>query len=219
MNAVAELPSLRSGSAPDAATAFERVKDEMAALDASELLRVNVDIPRAVMTVMGALPALWALRPTIATGIPCFSLDAIDKLETYALATWYAHLLTITTPDRDDFAALFEEAKRLRQDLLVAAQALAHRGLLDAAQVAQIRKGQGHADLAGDLVGLATLFTNAWPTIETKHGHHVAGGRACQPPRHRASDGARRPGSGGQDGPSPGEGTAKAGVHAPRPGL
>jgi len=169
MNFVEKRPVLPPDSSRNAAIAFERVKDEMAALHADELVRINVDIPRAVATALGALPALIALRPTIVKTLPTFPLEAIDKLETYALAAYYAHIVSLSGDEADnEYAALVEEATALRRTLLVAAEALAHRGLLDSSAVARIRSGQGHLDLAGDLVALADSFRDAWPAVGTK---------------------------------------------------
>lgn len=169
MTFVEKRPVLAPGSSRNAAVAFELVKDEMASLDADELARINVDIPRAVATVLSALPALLALRPTIARDLPTFPLDALDKLETYALAAFYAHVVSLSGDEADgEYATLVDEATALRRALLVAAEALAHRDLLNSSTVARIRSGQGRVDLAGDLVSLSDLFRDAWPAVETK---------------------------------------------------
>lgn len=159
----------RPGSPEEAALAFARIEHELAELDADELAVINVDIPRAVVTALGALPALLSLRPRIVAELPSFPIASLDKLHTYALGAWYAHLLWLpSSPQSNEHKPLFEEAARLRAGLLVAAEALAHRGLLDSKHVAQIRSGQGHLDLANDLVALATLFTNNRDAIRGK---------------------------------------------------
>src|SRR5690606_31608697 len=53
----------------------------------------------------------------------------------------------------------------LRENLLVAAEALAHRDLVSPSRVAEIRRGQGHHDTANDLIALAALFRESWATI------------------------------------------------------
>lgn len=160
---------LRPGSSREAALAFAKVEDEMAALDPERLAPINVDIPRAVLTALGALPALFALRPRIVKELSCFPSASIDNLESYALAAWYAHLLFLPAPEaKSALASLVEEATKLRRALLVAAEALAARDLLDASKVAQIRSGQGHIDTASDLVALSTLFTNDWQSLKSK---------------------------------------------------
>lgn len=163
-----ERPRLRPGSSREAALAFAEVEEEMAALDPERLAPINVDIPRAAITALGAIPSLSALRPRIVKELPTFALASIDNLETYALAAFYAHLLSLPAEAKSVHAPLIEEATKLRRTLLVAAEALADRDLLAPAQVAQIRSGQGHIDTAGDLVALATLFTNDWHKLKTK---------------------------------------------------
>ncbi len=169
MNDVIVDGSLRPGSPEEAAVAFARIERDLWALDEAELATINVDIPRAVVTVLSALPALQRLRPRIVEELPRFPMSSLDKLQTYALGTWYAHLLTLPPAEPDNKTKpLFEEGAVLRENLLVAAEALAHRKLLEPKHVAQIRSGRGHVDLANDLVALATLFTNNWGTIEGK---------------------------------------------------
>lgn len=161
--------TLRPGTPQEAALAFTRVEAEMAALDGGRLAPINVDIPRAVVTALGARPALLSLRPRIVEELPRFPLASLDKLETYALAAWYAHLLSLpAAPTENAHKPLVEEATALRADLLIAAEALAHRKLVDPGHVAQIRSGKGHIDMASDLVALSTLFTNNWAAIEGK---------------------------------------------------
>lgn len=157
------------GSPQEAAHAFALVEPEMAALDANSLVAINVDIPRAVATALGARPALLRFRPLILDEFRRFPLASLDRLDTYALAAWYAHLLSLpAAPPDNSHKALVEEASALRSNLLVAAEALAHAGLFDAGHVAKIRSGQGHLDTANDLVALAALFRNNWGKIEGK---------------------------------------------------
>lgn len=154
-------------SSRDAALAYAEVEAEMDALKPHELAAINVHIPRAVVTALGARPALLALRPRIVKELPFFPIASLDKLETYALAAYYADLLSAhRTGDESAHRSLVEEAAPLRSNLLVAAEALAHRNLLDPAHVAAIRRGQGHLDLANDLVTLATLFRSAWGSVQ-----------------------------------------------------
>jgi len=48
------------------------------------------------------------------------------------------------------------------------AEALARRKLIDASVVSDIRAGQGHVDMANDLVALSALFSNNWDEIQGK---------------------------------------------------
>ena len=65
------------------------------ALAPDRLARVNIDIPRAVSLAIGALPALGTLRAQMVTDLPNHPLQCVDKLEDYALAAWFAHILAI----------------------------------------------------------------------------------------------------------------------------
>jgi len=157
-------------SAPqDASAAFAAVEPEMAQLDDSHLVAIKIDIPTAVSVVLGALPAIRPLRDDIVVQLPQFGMTYFDKLETYALAAWYGHIVALPAPAGNrQVKDLVEEATPLRATLLSDADALASRGLVSTDAVNAIRAGQGHIDTANDLVGLAALFTTSWGEIQGK---------------------------------------------------
>lgn len=66
----------------------------MALLNPESLGKVNIDISQAVSICLGVLPGLAFLRPAMAR-LPDFEIAHYDKLETYALGAWYAHLLAL----------------------------------------------------------------------------------------------------------------------------
>ncbi|WP_437624997.1 hypothetical protein [Sorangium sp. So ce1151] len=151
---------------PQAATAFNKTLPEIEALSADRLVPVNLDIPRVVSQVLGVLPGLLALRSGIAEQLQKHDVALLDRLETYALAAWYAHLVWLSSGGAENaLKPLLEEAVPLRENLLSDAEALARRGLLDAETVAEIRAGQGHIDTANDLVALSALFSGSWSEI------------------------------------------------------
>src|SRR5262249_30275839 len=63
---------------------YERARDALAAVPASDLIKLNLDLSAAVTIALGALPALRALRARIAHELPGFDLTHLDNLETYA---------------------------------------------------------------------------------------------------------------------------------------
>jgi hypothetical protein len=153
---------------PKAAAAFALIKPEMAKLDPESLGKINVDISQAVSLALGVLPGLQFLRPKLAE-LPDFQIACFDKLETYALGAWYAHLLALPPASASNpVQALLEEATSLRKALLADADALAARGLLDVGSVEAIRTGQGNLDTANDLVALSALLGASWDKIEHK---------------------------------------------------
>ncbi|WP_437838407.1 hypothetical protein [Sorangium sp. So ce1153] len=163
-------PAPRKPAAPpQAAAAFDKAAPEMDALEGHALLPINIDIPRAVSQVLGVLPGLLALRPLIAERLPTHDVGLVDRLETYALAAWYAHLAWLSSGGaQNGLKPLLEEAVPLRANLLGDAEALARRGLVDAETVADIRAGNGHMDTANDLVALSALFSGSWSEIAGK---------------------------------------------------
>lgn len=159
-----------------AAEAFLAVEAELRALDPSDFTPVNADIPISVSIVLGALAQLLGLRVEIQAELPKFELRNLDLLRAYALAVWYCHLLHVGREKAGESATktLVTEAQPLREGLLVGAAALAHRGLVDADRVAEIRSGTGHIDMANDLVALAALYLEAWDSVKDKTAVELA---------------------------------------------
>ncbi|APR84725.1 Hypothetical protein A7982_10074 [Minicystis rosea] len=155
-------------SAPNAAAdAFTKTEPELAALAAEELAPPPADFGATINAVLAAAPRILAHRDAIAEQLPKHPIALVDKLSTYAQATWYAHLVhTYSSNGPEAAKTLVEEATKLRDGLLIAAEALAHRNLLDADAVAHIRKSNG--DVAADLGALATLFKESWGKIASK---------------------------------------------------
>jgi hypothetical protein len=166
-------PTTSSSSAPSApnaaADAFAKIEPELAALTPEEIAPITVDVSAAVTAVLSAAPKMREHRDAIAEQLPLHPIEQLDQLETYAHGAWYAHLLhTYANGSPEAAKAMIDEAQKLREDLLVAAEALAHRGMLDADAVAAIRKGHGHTDTAGDLTALAQLFQASWGKVSSK---------------------------------------------------
>ena len=69
---------------------YERVREEIAAVDPAQILPLTTDVPTAVTVVLGALPRLRAMRDDVAM-LPGFDVAQFDKIETYARAAGYTH--------------------------------------------------------------------------------------------------------------------------------
>src|ERR1700722_8832767 len=118
-------------AAPNAAAdAFTKVEPELVALAAEALAPITIDLGAAVSSVLAAAPRIREHRDAIAEQLPHHPIGAVDKLETYAQAAWYAHLVhTYASGSPESAKALIEEGTKLREGLLIAAEALAHRAL------------------------------------------------------------------------------------------
>lgn len=153
----------------EAQQAYLTLEPLLLALPAAEVRRVTVDVPHAVSIALGALPRINALRTEWAERLPRHSLQSLDALKAHAFAAYYAHLMTLPEAHSDvEKKALLDEAKPLRDRLFVSAELLGKLGLVNKRLVDEIRSGRGHVDLAGDLIALAALFTDAWEHIEDK---------------------------------------------------
>ncbi|MCU0684469.1 MAG: hypothetical protein MUF34_19870 [Polyangiaceae bacterium] len=128
-----------------------------------------MNVPAAAMLALGALPKMMALREAMVAELTNPPLDALDKLEDYALVAARAHARALPKADGEtNLRALLNEAGPLRERLLLNAGSLASFGLLDAANVASIRQGTGHLDMAQDLSALGMLYLDAWPSLASK---------------------------------------------------
>jgi hypothetical protein len=151
-----------------AAEAFAKVEPELAALPPEAIVPLAIDPAAAIAAVLAAAPRIREHRDAIVEQLPKHPLRQLDELETYAQAAWYAHLVQSYASTSPEAAkALVDEATRLREGLLIAAEALAHRALLDADAIARVRKSGGH-DLAGDLIALAAVFKASWSKVSSK---------------------------------------------------
>jgi hypothetical protein len=158
-----------SNTAPAQADAFAAIEPELAALAAEEVAPLPADVTAAINTVLAAAPRIHEHRAAITEQLPAHPLGLVEKLETYAQAAHYTHLVhTYSQSGPEALAALVEEATKLRNGMLIAAEALAHRNLLDADAVASIRKSSGDSDVAGELVALAALFKESWSRVASK---------------------------------------------------
>ncbi|MBK8253664.1 MAG: hypothetical protein IPK82_13480 [Polyangiaceae bacterium] len=161
-------PAAAKPSVPEeAAKAYAEVKAEIESLPTSALLPINVDIPRAVAIGIGAVPHLAKLRDQAAK-LPDFNIQNIDKIGPYALAAWHAHLTALPELSSTLLGKLLEEAKPLREDMLLAAELMAHKGYFDKRSVEAIRSGQGNLDTANDLVALSALYAASWDQVEKR---------------------------------------------------
>lgn len=149
--------------------AFARVWKEIKALPNDQVRRITLHVPSTAILALGALPAMQALRGAMIAELVNPPLEALDKLEDYALAAAHAHASVLPEDEGEtELRVLVTEATPLRERLLLSAEAAASFGLLDAKQVAAIRRGSGHIDTAQDLWALATLFHKAWPTLRSR---------------------------------------------------
>ena len=146
--AVADQPLFRE--------AFDRHLAAMMALPADSVQSVNLDIPSAVTTTLGAWGEIKAMRPLLERELPSFDLASFDRLEEYAMATGHAHLAYLSSNvSVEALPALHARAQELRELFLSDVQALVRRGLVPASQVTGFKGLVGYKNVAFDLLGLS----------------------------------------------------------------
>jgi hypothetical protein len=121
-----------SAQTPRFREAYEALIEEIRRVPNEELIAINIDIPTAVTTALGALPEIRALRPLIVAGMPQFDIARFDKLEGYTLAVGHAHALYLAASEpSESIEKLAQAGVSLREVLLADASALAQRRLPD----------------------------------------------------------------------------------------
>lgn len=89
------------------ATRFERLTEK-------ELLTVNIDVPGAVATILGAAPDVVRLRPHLAT-LGSFDVSKVDTLEDAALAVAYARTQCSQAPPQVDLGGIARPLHKVRR--------------------------------------------------------------------------------------------------------
>jgi hypothetical protein len=161
--------SRRARQVPDdGRAALQRIEAELETADTRGVV-VCVDIPTATAALLAALPRVLSLREAMVAELPGFEVAALDRLEDYARALQHLHALCNSAADADaGTSAEVSEAETLRDDLLVAAEALARRGLVDRARLTALRSRPGRRVANPDLGELVAIFRERWATLEGK---------------------------------------------------
>ena len=161
-------PTVVDEMSPRFRQSFERVEPEMKALAESDLSSINLDVPSAVATVLGAVPEIRKLLEAAAS-LTELDLTRVAKLEDYALALGYAHAVyRAASEPNNDVTDIAAEALTVRDTLYMDAIALGHRRLLDQNRLARLRSNAGYKNIAFDVLGLVALLREHWAVIQDK---------------------------------------------------
>jgi hypothetical protein len=144
--------------AKDFQEAFDRVEAEIRALPESALIPVNLDVPSAVATALGALPEILAFRERL-TALKDVDTTRLDKLRDYGFALLHTQTAYRgATGPADPIGGMAEELFAIRDQLFSDAQTLGKRKLLDLTRVEKYRSGLGFKNLALDVNGLVQIL-------------------------------------------------------------
>jgi hypothetical protein len=149
--------------------AYLRLSAQIEAVQPHELVPINIDVPSAVTSALGAWPEIQALRPRIVSELPSFSIAVLDQLEDLACATGHAHATYVmASSPAVAITELAAEAAQVRELLVSDMTALAKRGLLDGQKLKELKGPQGYQNLAFDVLALSDVMRKNWSRITGK---------------------------------------------------
>ncbi len=147
--------------------ALEASLPAIEAVSEKELLPVNIDVPSAVMTVLGARPKLEPFRAELER----IGLDstALDRLEPFALALLSTHASYVASQRPPaPVTELVAAAVRMRDLLHATVVALQRAGVLGDSALDGYRGVVGHKTLVVDLEVLRQALRTPWSAIAGK---------------------------------------------------
>jgi hypothetical protein len=148
---------------------YEASLEEIVAVPDDQLVVINVDMPTALTTALGALPEIRPLRARLVEELPKFDIKRFDKLEPYTRASYHAHTLFMAaSKPPEPVPQLAEQCSNLIATFRKDIEALVQRGLLDGNLLRNLRGTIGYRDIAFDLSMLTQVLRENWPKIEGK---------------------------------------------------
>lgn len=155
-----------ASAAFDPEGAYQQTLVELAGVSKLRLLPINLDVVLITSRVLGALPGLRALQPELQKQIPHLDGTLVERLRRQAVALQHANALyNMTSSKVPSVAPLADELTALRQQLRSCARDLALHGLMDAEPLERIGRKRGYRALAEEVLTLAALFRQRWPSI------------------------------------------------------
>ncbi len=145
--------------------AFNRVQQEIDAVDINSLSTMNVDVVAATSIVLGVAERVRSFRDRIAK-LPEFDMQNLDKLVDYALAAWFSFITNLPQASPEAMQALMQEVVALRAKLLMWAVPLVGSGVFEQAAIDRIKEGSGNKDAPSDLVALVGLYRSRWDAVK-----------------------------------------------------
>jgi hypothetical protein len=145
------------------------VRPEIEAIDARDLIPINIDIPNVIVLILGALPRILALRDQVAAKLPFFDIANFDRLEDSVLALGHAHTLFLAERSpANELPALKARAMNMRRTLRVDLSLLATHGYLPSNALARIKNTTRPHEVAWDLFALSEIARANWKLIAGK---------------------------------------------------
>ncbi|MCU0693646.1 MAG: hypothetical protein MUF54_19840 [Polyangiaceae bacterium] len=153
------------------ALAFAESDTDRNALRPEDVKRVNLDVPSAVATSLGALPEILALRSEVEARLPKFDIGHFDRLQSYTMALSHAFAQSKSSiAELDKLPELNVEGTTIRDNFLADMATLARRGLINPKTFKTCKGYTGYKNIATELQVLSNLARAHWTGIEGKCG-------------------------------------------------
>lgn len=153
-------------TSPAFTEALDTVREELRRIAAEDLETITLDLPAAVMATLGTVPKLREHRAAMAARFGEAQAAHVDRLELVARAAGKAHSEHQIAMKGADLEPLSEAVIDARAALLVDAQSLVHRKLMEAGLLGELAGIQGAKNQYSDLLQLVSAFRKSWPAVE-----------------------------------------------------
>lgn len=170
---MADAATILGDKAETLAQAFLETAAERAAIQDPQ--HITVDVPSAVTTTYGALPAIMRLKPEIEATFKTFEVRYIDNLERYASGALYAHTRWLfSTEPSVPLQQLIADAMKQRGLFVAVLETASIYGLIPADILLDLQGAKGHKNMAVDLIGVTGVLRQYWSALEGKTPVSVA---------------------------------------------
>lgn len=148
-----------------AAEVYRALRPILNALPERDIYRGTLNLTRAAINALAAVPHLRAASARIVAELPTASATLGDELEQAALAAAHADLLFGISEDAL-FADISKPAYELREELEAVMKGLIKRKRVPANILDDVTPGTGYEDLSKDLGKLALRFREYWGKLQ-----------------------------------------------------
>ena len=148
----------------DAGKAFEKLKPVLEKMDREDVLKMNINLLRAVLNAFKLARAYKKDREQFEGRFvkSTFDPDLYDDITERAMALWYADINVRQSTDPVDLHIIIDKAIPVHNKLQKAANYLWDEDPELGDVVAAIRRGRSHPDMADDILSMVNLFESRW---------------------------------------------------------
>lgn len=142
------------------------VRGELERIAASDCVPINLDVRAAVFTARGVVPKVVPLRAEIARWLGEEQAAYVDHLDQAARAAGAAYAQHASLGNPAELEPISVEVAAVRETLLLRAESLVARGVVDGEKLGGLRGAAGYKNQYLDVLQLVAVFRSDWSRIE-----------------------------------------------------